>query len=194
MNPRHLTAAALASLALAAAGCGDDNDSGSASGDTTTTEQAPATSTETATQTEGAAPAGDASAPKVSNATDLKSKPKIARPAGSPPAQLVKKDLVVGKGPKAKAGDTLSVQYVGVSFSSGKQFDASWDNGGQAFTFPLGGGQVIPGWDNGLVGMQKGGRRELVIPPDQGYGAQGSPPDILPNETLVFVVDLENIG
>ena len=85
----------------------------------------------------------------------------------------------------------MTVQYVGVTFSTGEQFDASWDSG-QPFSFQLGGGQVIPGWDRGLKGMRKGGRRELTIPPTLAYGAQGSPPAIGPNETLVFVVDLVN--
>jgi peptidylprolyl isomerase len=86
------------------------------------------------------------------------------------------------------------MQYVGVSWSTGEQFDASWDRGGQPFQFPLGGGQVIAGWDDGIPGMKVGGRRILVIPPDKGYGAAGAGPDIAPNETLVFVVDLVGIG
>ena len=86
------------------------------------------------------------------------------------------------------------MQYVGISWSTGKQFDASWDRGAQPFQFPLGQGQVISGWDEGIPGMKVGGRRILVIPPDQGYGAAGAPPDIAPNETLVFVVDLVGIG
>jgi peptidylprolyl isomerase len=182
---------ALAVLALFAAGCGSDSKdkatSADAGADTTAAETSPA-----ATTAEAAAPA--AGAVPVTNAKDLASKPKISRPAGSPPAALVKEDLVTGKGPAAKAGDTVSVQYVGVSFSSGKQFDASWDRGKEAFQFQLGAGGVIPGWDQGVVGMKVGGRRQLVIPPDMGYGAQGAPPDILPNETLVFVIDLEKIG
>jgi peptidylprolyl isomerase len=92
-----------------------------------------------------------------------------------------------------KAGQTATVDYVGVSFSTGQEFDASWDRG-EPFPFPLGGGQVIQGWDQGVEGMKVGGRRELVIPPDLGYGPQGSPPAIAPNETLVFVIDLKKIG
>jgi peptidylprolyl isomerase len=101
---------------------------------------------------------------------------------------------VKGKGKAAKAGDTVSVQYVGNSWSTGTQFDASWDRGSEPFTFPLGAGQVIPGWDQGIVGMKKGGRRLLVIPPDLAYGDQSPSPDIGPNETLVFVVDLQKIS
>ena len=84
------------------------------------------------------------------------------------------------------------MQYVGVNYADGKQFDASWDNG-QPFSFQLGSGQVIKGWDQGIAGMKVGGRRELIVPPDLGYGAQGSPPAIGPNETLVFVVDLLDV-
>lgn len=181
--------AALA-LALVAAGCGSDGSkdkaTSAAGGAPPTTTAAPATTTTAAPAAAGAVP--------VANAKDLKSKPRIARPSGSPPSTLVKQDLVVGKGPAAKSGDSVSVQYVGVSFSSGKQFDASWDRGSQPFEFRLGSGGVIAGWDQGVVGMKVGGRRELVIPPDLGYGPQGAPPDILPNETLVFVIDLERIG
>ena len=104
-------------------------------------------------------------------------------------------DLIVGKGKRAKSGDTVSVQYVGVLFENGKEFDASWKGGkGQTFQFPLGGGQVIPGWDQGVVGMKEGGRRKLIIPPDLAYGAQGFPPDIPPNAALIFDVDLVKAG
>ncbi len=87
----------------------------------------------------------------------------------------------------------MSVQYVGNSWSTGVQFDASWDRG-EPFEFPLGAGQVIPGWDQGIVGMKRGGRRLLVIPPDLAYGTQSPSPEIAANETLIFVVDLEKIG
>jgi peptidylprolyl isomerase len=125
---------------------------------------------------------------------DTSSKPEIAAPEGSPPAELEKRDIVRGKGPKAKTGDNLAMQYVGVSWSTGQQFDASWDRGEEPLTLELGAGDVIPGWDEGLVGMREGGRRLLVIPAEKGYGAQGQPPDIGPNETLIFVVDLVRIS
>jgi peptidylprolyl isomerase len=121
---------------------------------------------------------------------DLGEKPQVPAPQGAPPAELVKRDIVKGEGTRAKAGDTVSVQYVGVSWSSGEEFDASWDRG-QAFAFTLGAGQVIPGWDEGVAGMREGGRRLLVIPPDLAYGPAGSPPAIGPDETLIFVVDLQ---
>ena len=110
-------------------------------------------------------------------------------PPGAAPTKLESKDLIVGTGPEAKAGDTVTVNYVGVLFKGGKVFDASW-NRKEPFTFTLGKGQVIPGWDQGIVGMKVGGRRELVIPAPLAYGVKGSPPAIPPNATLVFVVDL----
>ncbi len=123
---------------------------------------------------------------------DSISKPEVEVPDGPPPKELEIEDLTEGEGTEAQAGDTLTMQYVGVSYSNGKQFDASWDNG-EPFTFQLGAGSVIPGWDQGIAGMKVGGRRQLIIPPDLGYGAQGSPPAIGPNETLVFIVDLLDV-
>ncbi|GAA3102689.1 FKBP-type peptidyl-prolyl cis-trans isomerase [Nonomuraea sp. NPDC049421] len=116
-------------------------------------------------------------------------KPEIDFPGGNPPADLEIEDITVGDGPEAKSGQQVQVHYVGVSFSSGEEFDASW-NRGQPFEFPLGAGRVIGGWDKGVVGMKVGGRRKLVIPPHLGYGTRGAPPRIKPNETLIFVVDL----
>jgi peptidylprolyl isomerase len=116
----------------------------------------------------------------------------VTVPKGAPPKELEIKDLEEGSGAAAKAGDEIVVQYVGVNYKTGKEFDASWDRG-EPFPFILGEGYVIPGWDQGLEGMKVGGRRELIIPPELGYGSTGSPPAIPPNETLVFVVDLEAI-
>jgi len=124
--------------------------------------------------------------------TDTSTKPVVEVPSGDPPTELVSTDIVEGDGATAAAGDQVTVQYVGVDYSTGEQFDASWD-GGQPFPFQLGGGQVIPGWDQGVEGMKVGGRRELVIPPDLAYGAQGSPPSIGPDATLVFVIDLLDV-
>ncbi|MFI7615219.1 FKBP-type peptidyl-prolyl cis-trans isomerase [Nonomuraea terrae] len=120
-------------------------------------------------------------------------KPEIDFPGGNPPADLEIEDLTVGDGPEAKPGQNVRVHYVGVSFSTGEEFDASW-NRGQAFEFPLGAGRVIGGWDQGVVGMKVGGRRKLVIPPHLGYGTRGAPPRIKPNETLIFVVDLLGVS
>jgi peptidylprolyl isomerase len=119
--------------------------------------------------------------------------PTIKLPTGSAPTQLQVKDLKTGTGAEAKAGDQVSVQYVGVLYDNGSKFDSSYDHG-QPFSFKLGGGQVIQGWDQGVAGMKVGGRRELIIPPDLAYGAQGQPPTIPPNATLVFVVDLVSVG
>lgn len=161
-------------IALFAVACGDDEEQAAAPQGTATPE-----------------PAGTIDAAEISK--DLSGKPKIPKPAGEPPAELQQQDVVKGKGKAAKAGDTVSVQYVGNSWSTGAQFDASWDRGGQPFDFPLGAGQVIPGWDQGVAGMKPGGRRLLVIPPDLAYRDQSPSPEIGPNETLVFVVDLERI-
>ncbi|KGA17349.1 peptidyl-prolyl cis-trans isomerase [freshwater metagenome] len=105
---------------------------------------------------------------------------------------MVIDDIVVGTGDEAVKGKNVSVHYVGVAWSNGKQFDASWDRD-EAFEFRLGAGQVISGWDNGVAGMKVGGRRQLTIPPDMGYGAHGAGGVIKGGETLVFVVDLLNV-
>jgi peptidylprolyl isomerase len=124
--------------------------------------------------------------------TDTSTKPSVEVPDADPPAELVIEDIVEGDGAEAAAGDQVTVQYVGVDYATGEQFDASWD-GGEPFSFELGSGEVIEGWDEGVQGMGAGGRRELTIPPDLAYGAQGSPPAIGPGATLVFVVDLLSV-
>ena len=179
MNLRRLTLPAVLALALVPAACGDDEEE-SASSQTTTEATAPA-ETPTEEPTEAAA--------EPSDLKDTSTKPVIEPPSGDPPTKLEIEDIVKGKGKAAKEGDTVSVQYAGVSFSTGQEFDASW-NRGEPFSFGLGQGQVIPGWDEGVAGMKVGGRRKLTIPPDQAYGEAGSPPAIGPNETLVFVIDL----
>ncbi len=124
---------------------------------------------------------------------DTSTKPAISVPDGDPPAQLVIEDLVVGDGDEAVAGASISVDYVGVSWSTQEEFDASWDRGSE-FGFSLGVGQVIPGWDEGVQGMKVGGRRQITIPPDMAYGVNGAGGAIGPNETLIFVVDLRAIN
>ncbi|MFB7837028.1 FKBP-type peptidyl-prolyl cis-trans isomerase [Streptomyces sp. NPDC056056] len=116
-------------------------------------------------------------------------KPRIDVPEGAPPTELTVRDLVVGDGPEAKPGNVVQVHYVGVTFASGKEFDASWDRG-QPFKFAVGGGRVIKGWDRGIRGMKVGGRREIIVPPRLGYGKQSPSPLIPADSTLVFVVDL----
>ena len=123
----------------------------------------------------------------------LNSKPKVVPTSGPPPKKLVIKDLIKGTGPAATAGSTVTVQYVGVLYKGGKQFDASWNDGsGKPVSLPLTG--VIKGWQQGIPGMKVGGRRELIIPSSLGYGVQGSPPKIPSNAALVFVIDLHGVA
>jgi peptidylprolyl isomerase len=180
MRPKLTILILALALGAGVAACGEDDEPASETA-----------ATPTATPTETAAAAGlEALVQGTSKKTDAK--PEVPPPKGDPPEELVIRDIVKGKGAKAKPGDTLTMQYVGVSWSNGQQFDASWD-AGQPFPFQLGAGMVIQGWDQGMVGMQKGGRRLLVIPPDLGYGEAGAGDAIGPNETLVFVVDLVEI-
>jgi peptidylprolyl isomerase len=125
--------------------------------------------------------------------TDTAHKPTITFAKACPAATALQgKDIVAGTGPVLEFGQTAVVQYVGIALSNRKQFDASWDRH-QPSTVPnIGQSSAIEGWNQGLLGMHKGGRRLLVIPPDLGYGNSGSAP-VKPNETLVFVVDLVNI-
>jgi peptidylprolyl isomerase len=178
---RRLSVCLIALLVLlplsALAACGDDDDG----------DQGSQTSERTSETSEEPSPSAQRKALK-----DTSLKPVIPKPTGAPPRRLEKEDIVKGKGPAAKPGDTLTVNYVGVAFSTGNEFDASWDSG-QPLPVPLGAGQVIEGWDRGLVGMRKGGRRILTIPPELAYGTEGYPPTIAPNETLVFVVDALDI-
>lgn len=169
---------------LAIAGCGGD-DSTTESTETTTTLEA---TTTTPKQSQAATKKQSQAATKKSDQAANKTKPKVTVPSGPPPKSLEIEDIEEGSGATAKAGDTVSVQYVGVGYESGEEFDSSW--GREPFTFQLGAGMVIPGWDQGVEGMKVGGRRELIIPPELAYGEIGSPPSIGPNETLIFVVDL----
>jgi peptidylprolyl isomerase len=152
---------------LALAGCGGGNDSSSETSESSNSTTAESTSESSAEKT----------------------KPKVTVPTGAPPQKLEIKELEEGSGAEAKSGDEVTVQYVGVDYKNGKEFDSSWSRN-EPFSFTLGAGEVIPGWDQGIEGMKVGGRRELVIPPELAYGEAGAPPAIGPNETLVFVVDL----
>lgn len=165
-----LATAALTALALTA--CGGDGDTADA-GAGATDETVAAETTE-----------------------DPSVKPEFEIPSDQqPPTELQVETLIEGDGEVAESGDTVVMKYVGKSWSTGQQFDASWDRQPpqDLFTFNLGGGQVIQGWDEGLVGMKVGERRKLVIPPSMGYGERGAGGVIAPNETLVFVVDLVEI-
>ena len=119
-------------------------------------------------------------------------KPEIDFPGGEPPKNLEITDVWQGDGAIAKAGDTVAVHYVGVAYSTGEEFDASW-NRGEPLQFRLGVGQVIAGWDQGVQGMKVGGRRQLIIPPDLAYGDRGAGSAIAPGETLIFVCDLVSV-
>jgi peptidylprolyl isomerase len=116
-------------------------------------------------------------------------KPEVDFPGGPPPAKLEITDIWEGEGKTANAGDTVQVHYVGVAYSTGEEFDASW-NRGEPLGFRLGAGHVIAGWDQGVQGMKVGGRRQLIIPPDLAYGNRGAGNVIKPGETLIFVCDL----
>lgn len=140
-----------------------------------------------------APPATFGSSASPSPAGKFGTKPIVVVPPGPPPSNLEVNDLIVGTGPSAKAQDMVTVQYVGVSYSTKREFDASW-NRGQPFSFQLGAGSVIPGWDEGVMGMKAGGRRELIIPPSLAYGVQSPGPGIVANDTLVFVIDMVKIG
>jgi peptidylprolyl isomerase len=133
--------------------------------------------------------AGQTAVAKTPTSGPLSTEPKVTPPSGAAPTTLEKKDLIVGTGAEAKDGDTVTVNYVGVLYKGGKEFDASWKRK-EPFQFKLGEKQVIAGWDQGVPGMKVGGRRELVIPAELAYGKTGSPPTIPANAPLVFVIDL----
>jgi peptidylprolyl isomerase len=165
---RGLIISIVSICAVLIAGCGGDDDSSSSSTSSTSSEL----------------PAAN---PKLA-AEVGKKKPTVKVPSGPPPKALEKNEIVEGTGPEAKGGDEVTVEYVGVGYTTKKEFDSSW--GAEPFTFALGAGQVITGWEFGIPGMKVGGRRELVIPGPLAYGPEGSPPEIGPNETLIFVIDL----
>ena len=153
-------------------------------GDSTSSQTGPTPSASTSTTT--------AAVPPVVKGAKFGQNPTIAKPKGKPPTTLVVKDLIVGKGDTVTDDTTVyNWNYEGISWSTGAVFDSSFDRG-QPIPFSL--NHVITGWRDGLKGMKVGGRRELVIPPDQAYGANGNPPAIGPNETLVFVVDLVSVA
>ena len=188
-----ITSAALAlAAAVAVAGCG-----GSSQAAAPGVTLAPSAGATSATST-AAASTTSASASATSTTTSstplpaaLKTKPKVAIPSGAPPKSLVVKDLIKGTGPAATAASNVTVQYVGILYKGGKQFDASWNDGnGQATTLPLSG--VIKGWQQGIPGMKVGGRRELIIPASLGYGSAAQA-KIPANSALVFVIDLHGV-
>ena len=178
---RTLLSLALAGV-LTACGGGDGD-----SGDDTAAEATPSAPTCPLEATEVPAPAGAT--------TDLATKPVVAPGTAPAPKELQYADIVEGDGEEAKTGDQVTVKYLGAIYETGKEFDSSWSRGPEE-TFPFGICRegVVPGFAVGPTGMKVGGRRHIVIPPELGYGAQGSPPAIPPNSTLVFVVDLVEVG
>lgn len=176
---KRLAPILIVALAFFVVGCGGDDDSsnGSADSGAPTTESGGQGNAESAGEGAESAGAGE------------KTKPKVTVPSGPPPNSLEIEDIETGDGATAKAGDEVTVQYVGVGYESKEEFDSSWSRN-EPFTFPLGAGAVIQGWDEGVAGMKVGGRRQLTIPASLAYGPSGSPPVIGPNETLIFVVDL----
>ncbi len=172
--------AVIACVALLAVACGNNNGT---KNDVSTATTTPAGASGSATIQK----CKDRTLATPAPATNTATKPTIVIPDGPPPCKLVIQDIKIGTGAEVKPGATVTAHYVGVSWSTKQQFDASWDNGGQPIPFSL--GQVIPGWQQGIPGMKEGGRRQLIIPPDLAYGAAGRP-GIAPNETLVFIVDL----
>jgi peptidylprolyl isomerase len=190
---RRRAGVAIATLGVAVliAGCGSSGDSSTITvGNENGSDNALITATSSTSSTSTSTTASTATTP-TSGA--LSKEPTVTPPTGAEPTKLETKDLIVGTGAEAKAGDTVTVNYVGVLYKGGKVFDASW-NRHEPFSFTLGKGQVIPGWDQGIVGMKVGGRRELVIPAPLAYGTKGSPPAIPANATLVFVVDLLGVS
>lgn len=135
--------------------------------------------------------------PDTPEPTDVTERPDVSTivatdPEDEPPDALVRQDVVEGDGDEANPGTVVTVQYVGLSWSTGEEFDASWDRQ-QPFSFEIGAGQVIAGWEQGVVGMRVGGRRVLTIPPELAYGDRGVAGAIEPGETLVFVIDLLDV-
>ncbi|HUO72519.1 MAG TPA: FKBP-type peptidyl-prolyl cis-trans isomerase [Solirubrobacteraceae bacterium] len=187
MTKKTLSASLLSLLAAGGlAACGSSKAPGVAQAPSSGLTEAQVTATATTSTT------STTSTPAVTTPkppSPLSKKPVVTVPTGAPPKNLVVKDLITGTGAAAKSGSNVTVNYVGVLYKGGKEFDSSWKRN-QTFPFTLGQGSVIKGWDRGLVGMKVGGRRELIIPPSLAYGATGSPPTIPANATLVFVVDL----
>ena len=178
---------ALAAIAVALAGCGSGGSSTITVGNENNADNALIKSSEKTASTSTAASTGATA--KTPTSGPLASKPKVTVPSGAAPTRLVTKELIKGTGAEAKSGEKVTVNYVGVLYKNGKEFDSSWKRS-EPFAFELGKGQVIQGWDQGVAGMKVGGRRELIIPSELAYGKRGSPPTIPPNAPLVFVVDL----
>jgi peptidylprolyl isomerase len=185
---RTAGAAAVLGITALVAGCGSSGSSSITVGNESDTNSVPHVAGETTTAAPSPTAPPTATA-KTPTSGPLATKPVVSVPTGAAPTTLVTKELVKGTGPEAKAGQPVTVNYVGVLYKGGKEFDSSWKRS-EPFAFTLGKGEVIKGWDQGVAGMKVGGRRELIIPAELAYGRTGSPPTIPPNAPLVFVVDL----
>jgi FKBP-type peptidyl-prolyl cis-trans isomerase len=171
-------------LVTAVAGCGGSSDSSTESSASTEAGGSSTTSGESSEESGESVP--------TASPDKKKTKPTVTVPKGISPKKYAFKEIEEGTGPEAKAGDKVTVQYVGVGYDSEEEFDSSWSRN-EPFTFTLGAGEVIKGWDQGVEGMKVGGRRELLLPPELAYGSAGSPPSIGPNETLIFTIDLLSV-
>ena len=194
IRSRASAAAAALGAAILIAGCGSGGSStitvgNENSADNSLIKAGETATSKTSTKCPSGTPAPCALAATTPTSGPLSKEPTVTPPSGAAPTKLETKDLITGTGPEATSGETVTVNYVGVLYTNGKVFDASWKRH-EPFTFALGKGQVIPGWDQGIAGMKVGGRRELIIPSALAYGAKGSPPTIPPNAPLVFVVDM----
>lgn len=167
---RNLAMVGLLALLAIVAGCGQSND--------TTVESIQSDDESTA----------------VERSDDVagRTKPEVSVSRGAPSGRLETKDLIEGTGAKVESGDKVTVQYVGFGYKSRREFDSSWSRN-EPFRFTLGASEVVPGWDDGIEGMSVGGRRELIIPPELGYGEAGTPVAVGPNDTLIFVIDLVEV-
>lgn len=181
----------LACLTLVAAGCGDNSSSTTEE----VREEAAALVEKEEKEEEAEAEKAAEEEAKAEKAAEEEAAelPQVTVPKGQPPKKLVTEDLKQGSGKVAKAGDEVSVHYIGVLYKGGDVFDASWGKGSEPFSFKLGASEVIKGWDKGVPGMKVGGERKLIIPPALAYGSEGVYPSIPPNATLVFQVELVDV-
>jgi peptidylprolyl isomerase len=171
-----LCAAAILAFVAGCGGGSDSDSSGESKGASVSTEASESSSSDSSETT----------------STEEKTKPTVTVPKQLSPTKFAIRDVEEGTGAKAKSGDTVSVQYVGVGYDSEEEFDSSWSRS-EPFSFTLGSGGVIKGWERGVEGMKVGGRREMLIPANLAYGSAGSPPNIAPNEALVFTIDLLSV-
>lgn len=193
-GPRRLVASgALAlTLVLVSGACSDD-DEGRVVADVLEDDDLPTTMAPETTEPMESAAGKECVEPV--EPTEFAGKPEVEMPVGElPPEELETEDITVGDGPEATNGKALKLNYVGVACSTGVEFDTSWKEGGAPIDVTLGAGGVIPGWDQGIVGMKQGGVRKLTIPSELAYGAEGRPPDIAPDEALIFVVELVEVA